>query len=180
MADIPSDTQPPGDAMANPNDSTYACGRCNEEVQKDDDFCPNCGEVLADNVTCQWHAAQPAAGVCIICTRPCCWECGSRVRDRFLCHRHSGYEIYEGMARVLGTSDAAQVELAKDSLEKDSFHPFVYSRKASPLSIGGPDYTLFRASGEYDGHIINEYKLMVPCQEVERAEQKLRALGFMK
>jgi hypothetical protein len=29
---------------------------------------------------------------------------------------------------------------------------------------------LFRASGEYDGHIINEVKVMVPCQEFESAE----------
>ena len=162
------------------NDSTYACGHCNEEVQEDDDFCPSCGEVLIDDAMCHAHPKQPAAGVCIICTRPCCWECGSRVGDRFLCHQHAGYEIYEGMARVFGISDAVQIELAKSSLEKEGMHPFVYSRKASPLSIGGPDYTLFRASGEYDGHIINEYKLMVPCQEVEQAERLLKALGFVK
>ncbi len=166
--------------MAAANDNTYACGHCNEDVQEDDDFCPSCGELLVDDVTCSMHPAQPAAGVCIICTKACCWECGNRVNDRFLCHQHSKYEIYEGMARVLGSSDTIQVELAKNSLEKDGFHPFIYSRKTSPLSIGGPDYTLFRASGEYDGHIINEYKLMVPCQEVERAEQRLRELEFIK
>lgn len=166
--------------MATTNDSTYACGHCNEDVQEDDDFCPNCGELLADDMTCNVHAGQPAAGVCIICTRPCCWECGSRVNDRFLCNHHKTYEIYEGMARVFGSSDAMQVDLAKTSLEKDGFHPLVFSRKTSPLSIGGPDYTLFNASGEYDGHIINEFKLMVPCQEVERAEQKLRELEFIK
>lgn len=35
----------------------------------------------------------------------------------------------------------------------DEFCPFLYSRKASPISLGAPSYTLFRASGEYDGHI---------------------------
>ena len=54
------------------------------------------------------------------------------------------------------------------------------SRKTSPLSMGSPDYTLFRASGEYDGHIINEFKLMVPLQEVLPAEEKLRELEFLK
>ena len=73
-----------------------------------------------------------------------------------------------------------QVEFAKNSLETDELHPFVYTRKASPISIGGPDYTLFRASGEYDGHIVNEFKLMVPCQEFPIAEQKLRELGFIE
>jgi len=90
------------------------------------------------------------------------------------------YEIYEGMARVFGSSVAVQVNFAKSCLESDGLHPFVFSRKASPLSIGGPDYTLFQASGEYDGHIINEFKLMVPCQEVPRAEEQLRVLEFIK
>lgn len=46
--------------------------------------------------------------------------------------------------------------------------------------MGSPDYTLFRASGEYDGHIINEFKLMVPLQEVLPAKEKLRELEFLK
>jgi hypothetical protein len=57
-------------------------------------------------------------------------------------------------------------------------HPFLYSRKASAISIGGPDHTTFRASGEYDGHIINEVKVLVPCQEVLEAEKLLRDLEF--
>jgi hypothetical protein len=101
------------------------------------------------------------------------------VKKRFLCHDHAALEIYEGMARAFGSSDAVQVEFAKSSLETAGFHPFVFARKVSPLSIGSPDYTLFRVAGEYDGHIINEYKLMVPCQEVLEAELKLRELGFI-
>jgi hypothetical protein len=37
---------------------------------------------------------------------------------------------------------------------------------------------MFRASGEYDGHIINEFKLMVPCQEVLDAKTILQDLKF--
>jgi hypothetical protein len=47
------------------------------------------------------------------------------------------------------------------------------------IQMDGPDYTLFRASGEYNGHIINEFKLMVPCPEVLDAEKKLRELEFI-
>ena len=97
----------------------------------------------------------------------------------FLCNEHHGYEIVEGMARVLGGSDSAQIELAKSCLEQDGLHPFIFSRKASPISLGGPDYSLFRASGEFDGHIINEYKLMVPCQEVTKAERALKKLKLI-
>jgi hypothetical protein len=97
-----------------------------------------------------------------------------------LCDEHDTLEIYEGMARVFGNSDAVQVDFAKNSLETAGLHPFVFSRKTSSTPGGAPDYTLFRSSGEYDGHIINEFKLMVPCQEVQAAEQKLRELRFIK
>ena len=33
-------------------------------------------------------------------------------------------------------------------------------------------------SDEYDGHIINEVEVLVPCQEVLRAEKLLRDLEF--
>ncbi len=35
------------------------------------------------------------------------------------------------------------------------------------------------ASGEYDGHIINEIKLIVPVQELIRAEEILRELKII-
>jgi hypothetical protein len=96
-----------------------------------------------------------------------------------MCGEHHGYEVMEGMARVFGGSDNAQAEYAKNCLEQNGLHPFIFSRKASSISLGGPDYSLFNASGEFDGHIINEYKLMVPCQEVIKAEQALKRLKLV-
>jgi hypothetical protein len=93
------------------------------------------------------------------------------VNNIFLCNEHSNYEIYEGMARVYGSSDEQQVNFYKSILEDNELHPFIYVRKASPLSVGGVAYTLFRSSGEFDGHIINEIKLMMPCSEVLKAEK---------
>jgi hypothetical protein len=39
---------------------------------------------------------------------------------------------------------------------------------------------LFRASGEFDGHLINEIKLMIPLQEVLRAEDILSEIDISK
>ena len=75
------------------------------------------------------------------------------------------------MARVFGSSDEQQVNLFKSVLEENNLHPFIYQRKASPISLGAGDYTLFRASGDPRGQIINEIKLMVPCAEVLLAEK---------
>jgi len=164
--------------MTNANDDSSLCPHCNAQVEADDDFCPTCGALFANDVFCDKHPKQSAIGVCIVCTKPSCSRCGHRVEKHFLCNEHDALEIFEGMARVFGNSDAVQIEFAKSSLEIAGLHPLVFSRKASPISLGGPDYTLFKASGDYDGHVINEFKLMVPCQEVESAMEKLRKLKF--
>ena len=154
------------------------CDDCKNEVARDDEFCPNCGRVFVVNLKCSNHADVEASGVCIICCLPFCRKCGGRVNKLFLCSDHEDYEIYEGRARVYGVSDEVTAQYAQACLKTGGLHPFLYSRKASPISIGGPDHTTFRASGEYDGHIINEVKVLVPCQEVLRAEKLLRELEF--
>jgi hypothetical protein len=166
--------------MTNTNDSSAVCPHCGAEVQIDQDFCADCGEIFAENVVCHRHSAKLASGVCIVCCMPFCPNCGGRVQNRFLCDEHDNLEIFEDMARVFGSSNVAEVEFAKTSLETAGLHPFVFSRKASPISMGAPDYTLYRSSGEYDGHIVNEFKLMVPCQEVQTAVKKLHELRFLE
>lgn len=160
-------------------DHSVECARCKNRVHASDDFCPHCGTLLALETFCARHDGRAAEGVCIICARPACSECGGWAGGLFLCATHRRYEIYEGMARVFGTSDPAVAEHAQSCLSQADLHPFLYSRKTSPLSLGGPDYSLFRASGEFHGHIINEIKVMVLCQEVESAEQVLADLGFL-
>ena len=166
--------------MTGPEEDNYECPRCKEPVQPDDEFCVHCGELFLEEVSCSVHADRTAAGACIICAEAFCSECGGWIHRSFLCNQHSGYEIYEETVRVFGTSDVVQAEFARDCLEKAGLHPVIFSRKASPISLGGPDYTLFRASGDFDGHIVNELKVMVPAQEVLDAEKKLKELDLIK
>ncbi len=44
--------------------------------------------------------------------------------------------------------------------------------------MGGPDYTLFRSSGDYNGFAINEFKIMVPFNEVLKAEKIIESLNI--
>ena len=152
------------------------CTKCRSKAAVDAKFCPDCGTAFATGLRCFSHKKNDAVGVCVICRRPYCSRCVSLVNKRYLCHDHEDYEIYEGMARVYGVSDEAAASYVTDCLEKKGLHPFLYSRKASPISLGGSDYTLFRASGEFDGHIINEIKVMVPCNEVLEAQKVLQRL----
>lgn len=71
---------------------------------------------------------KKAKGVCIICCLAFCSECAGWVNNVFLCAIHEGYEIYEGMARVFGTSDEALAQHVLYSLEHAGLHPFIYSR----------------------------------------------------
>jgi hypothetical protein len=149
----------------------HFCDFCGTEISADAEFCNKCGTIFIDQVSCFNHPDNDAKGVCAICHQAYCKRCGIRVNNIFLCNEHSNYEIYEGMARVYGSSDEQQVNFYKSILEDNELHPFIYVRKASPLSVGGVAYTLFRSSGEFDGHIINEIKLMMPCSEVLKAEK---------
>jgi hypothetical protein len=165
--------------VAKSDDDGFVCGECKNDILEDDDFCPHCGALLVEQVLCNQHQSIPAEGVCIICALPYCGECGTLVLGRFLCNHHSNYEIYEGMVRVYGVLDDTAAQFAKSCLDQAGLHPILYCRRQP---MGGPRfvYTLYAAGGDYDGHIINEIKVMVPCQEVSRAEKVLRDLRILE
>lgn len=147
------------------------CDFCGTEISSDSEFCIKCGTIFIDDVSCFNHSDDDAKGVCAICHQAYCKRCGLRVNSIFLCNEHSDYEIFEGMARVFGSSDEQKINYLKSILEENNLHPFIYQRKTSPTSIGADNYNLFRAGGDSAGHIINEIKLMVPCSEVLQAEK---------
>lgn len=165
--------------MQNTGDNSFVCPHCDNDVNKDDDFCPNCGTIFIDNLYCNNHKDKPAKGVCVICSVPYCKKCGLRVNDHFLCNNHSDYEIYEGMARVFGTLDDVIAQFAKDCLEKDGLHPYIFCRDQPQ---GGPRFvnSLFAAKGDYLGNIVNEIKVMVPFGEVEDAEKILKSVKLIE
>lgn len=154
----------------------FNCVNCEIELIGDDDFCPNCGTVFIEDVYCTNHNDIDAEGVCVICAHAFCGECGGKYENKFLCSEHESYEIYQNMVRVYGTSNEADIRYTADCFKKADLHPFIFSRKASPMHLGGSDYSLFRASGDSANHIINEIKLLVPFSEVLQAEEVLKEL----
>ena len=150
---------------------SYVCAKCENEVSEILDFCPYCGNIFLENINCVTHPESIAMGACLICEEAYCSECGGYVNEKFLCAKHETYEIYESMAKVFGKSDAVYCNYLADVLKQSDIKAIVYSRKVSPISIGGGEYSLFRASGEYKGHLINEFKVMVPLSDVLNAER---------
>ncbi|MBI5729932.1 MAG: hypothetical protein HY963_02235 [Ignavibacteriales bacterium] len=156
------------------------CPHCKSVIKKDNDFCPDCGTLFSDEVKCLEHKDTNAEGVCVICCEPLCSECGIFINEIFLCNEHGEYEIYEGMACIFGNSDSTHIGFAKSNLETEGLHPFIFSRKASSVHLNGAYYSLINVSGEYSGNLINELQLMVPFQEVIRAEEILRDLNLLE
>src|SRR5690349_5139515 len=109
-------------------EETFECSECGYQVAQEDEFCPECGTLFEDGVKCSAHPEADAEGVCIICCIPYCGRCGGPVNKRFLCDAHSGYEIYQGMARIYGDLDATNIEYARHCLEEAGLHPFVFSK----------------------------------------------------
>ena len=159
-------------------DNEYICDNCELGIEESSEFCPKCGALFIEDTYCENHPKVEAGGVCVICSLPFCEKCGHRVNNIFLCNEHDGYEIYEGMARVFGSSDEVQISYLKECMVENNLHPFIYSRKSSPLHLGGTDYSLFRASGDFNGHLINEIKLMIPCSEVLEAEKIIKEIDL--
>lgn len=155
------------------------CAYCRGELDEGSDYCPRCGTLLAEDATCTIHQDRAAAGVCILCGTPRCSACGERKNGLFLCDDHEFAEIYQGMAKVHGSPDAALIGFARTCLEQAGLHPYVYVRSSNPLYLGSPEYTMFLAAGEYDGHFINEFKLMVPCPEYLAAQRILRDVNLL-
>ncbi len=166
--------------MENSTDAELICTNCDNDIIRTDEFCRNCGNLFREDVECKNHTGREAEGVCIICGEPYCGKCAGWTNSMFLCGEHEGYEIYQGMARVFGTCDDSLAQYVYKCLSDAGLHPYLYSRKASPLSLGGVNYNLYRASGDYDGHIINEVKVMVPCSEVKSAEKILAEFDLPK
>ncbi len=154
------------------------CSECDFEIEETSIFCPNCGAMFQDNILCINHENEYARGFCVICQHPFCKKCGDSIDNIFLCYKHENFEIIEGMAKVYGSQDFALIHFLVDCLEKDNFTPFIYSRKATTYSLGGVDYTLFRASGEHLDKIINEMKIMVPFDQVLDAEKTISLLNL--
>jgi len=156
-------------------DDDLVCSNCNNVIREDDDFCPHCGAIFADDVVCEKHPETGAEGVCIVCATACCTECGETVGGRFLCNRHISCEIVNGMVRVCASINEDEVNQVKSRLEEAGLHPVLYIVKRT-IRRGNPCYAPFTQGDNIDGRAF-DIRVMVPCAEVSKAEEVLGISG---
>jgi len=160
----------PEDTVHDDSSEEFVCSDCGKEVDKGDDFCPHCGAILTEGIFCDKHRHVEASGVCVVCGVPCCDDCGSIADGMFLCNQHADYEIFEGMVKVYGTHTEADAELAKSRLEDAGMHPALLHLRRSK-DRGHIEY---EPCGDGENFDTSEIKVMVPCEEVDSAENILR------
>ena len=68
-----------------------SCKNCSADLQKGYEFCHLCGSLVESSedhgipVECETHPDQRAIGICVVCGRPLCSECGIKRTGKFLC-----------------------------------------------------------------------------------------------
>jgi hypothetical protein len=154
--------------------SKLTCERCNELVLTKDTYCQNCGGLFSDDLHCTKHKSVPADGVCVICSKPFCINCGGDVNKVFLCNLHFDHDVFEGMARVFGSMDNVRVHFAHTCLKQAGYHPYIYSRKYNPVA----DKVAITAIRNFGNHPATEQKVLVPFSEVLKAEKELKKHKF--
>ena len=140
------------------------CSYCNEEVTPDSDFCPHCGVLFkeSENIRCDEHQQNQASGVCIICQRLLCHECGVKITRRIFCEAHRKVQVQEDWAEVFRSTEIADAELIKSLLESTGLK--VLEQNCSPKgSIWEGDSSIWRSN------INKPAKVLVPIPDYLKA-----------
>jgi hypothetical protein len=138
------------------------CPNCGEEVTTDSDFCPHCGIIFseAEQVLCDEHTQKPATGVCIICRRVFCEECGVKVSGRRFCLLHKKVKVQQDWAEVFRSTEISDSELVKSVLESTGHKVQVQNFRSIGFAWeGGGDSAVSRSN------MNNPAKVFVPIPE---------------
>jgi len=142
------------------------CGSCGEEVTSDSDFCPHCGVIFeaAGSVRCDAHPGRAAGGICIICRKLVCDECGVRGHGRTFCREHKGIEVQQDWARIFQSTDINDAELVRSVLQSAGYTVQVQNFDSIGFVWGGGgDSSLSRSA------LSKPAKIFVPIPEYLRA-----------
>ena len=141
------------------------CIRCGQNAAKPDLFCRHCGQLLGPPPECFHHPHRQARGICVVCFRPCCEECGNDAKGMFLCNIHAICEIRDESALVFETADAERAHRVLNQLRQAGLHPLEHEEAAGSL-----DTALMYPEGGG-----TEMQIYVPFREFEQADDVLAA-----
>ena len=106
--------------------STWVCDECKEEIPGDLGSCPVCGTVFVDDLRCLNHPAGPAHGLCVVCGRHVCGDCGIRRLGRYFCENH-GSEVEFPKEEILYRAEDREALNYQRNLAQQGVDSRVYS-----------------------------------------------------
>ena len=163
--------------MTDDQEQAPVCSGCGGKVDKQQTFCPHCGGLFNETLSCFNHQSEEADGVCVICRRPYCSDCATWMGQYYLCDQHEEYEISHGKARILSSSDASAAQMAHTSLKEAGFHPLLVVRsrtsgppleRSSTSRQTGPDLVLVPL-----GEVLDAEKFLTGLQAGQKVDGKI-------
>jgi predicted RNA-binding Zn-ribbon protein involved in translation (DUF1610 family) len=66
----------------------FQCSHCGAPATQEDQHCRRCGSLFSEELFCSNHPSVHAEGVCVICSKPFCKQCGKESNRIFHCDAH--------------------------------------------------------------------------------------------
>jgi len=146
------------------------CYYCGEEITDDSDFCPHCGTLFVDgkDIFCDEHPQKSALGVCVICQKLICDECGVEIHRRNFCMGHRKVKVQQDWAEVFRSTEISDAELVKSVLESAGHKVSVQNfNSIGFIWDGGGDSPISRSN------INKPAKVFVPIPEYLKAVEEI-------
>lgn len=148
------------------------CPICDRVITIDKGFCDYCGSILNEELNCTIHQYHEAEGICLICSKPFCSDCGTEVIGKFFCLEHSNYEMLENLVTIYGSNDNSKIIAIKKLLEELNLHPTIINKTEKYFG----DLKIFNSinqTDKFNDDISKIIKVLVPCKEVQVAEKAI-------
>ena len=147
------------------------CENCSSHLRSDETFCGVCGAFIEPGeknnipVECETHPDLRADGLCVVCSRPVCSECGRRSAGKMLCSDPEHRFMLQEWSVV------CQPE--------SEFHAEAFVRN---LADSGIEARSFSLHDHIAAHWLNETRVLVfvKTTEYERAQTLLRDLNLIE
>ena len=149
------------------------CEKCNQPVRAEDKWCPHCGILFVEELTCANHPETAAQGICLLCHKPLCSDCLPQTEGRYLCSEHAHYQMIEGWVKIHQAKTRLEAELVKTKLTQRDVPCHILSNTVESMNgtLGlweiSPVIPLMPYRGLGDGEI----KVLVPLESFREVEQ---------
>lgn len=106
------------------------CDQCGDAVN-DMDLCTSCGAILGSpSWECELHADVPAVARCVVCGKPVCGDCATRLGGRFFCDVLSHRDIAAETVVLAVCSSPFEADMILENLAQSGLDVIAFARNA--------------------------------------------------